>query len=446
MANPVLPGDMVVPLSQIVDLLKSKLSQSEIDALLNSLFSGVPKQVRPGDLIPAELMNQIFAELANLETRVAKLEVTTPVTGTGMGVFILEPNTNTVLRIGDSLTIKGINLLKDSIVKIDETTMIGLEGSLDNMTLVLKSIPPIDNIVGEGRTVTLLVSNSAGSNTAQFTLKPRELTVPIGTVLVAQTGGPIPAPLNNTYKANTRYTFIFTITSDTRPDETFSLNPSMDNAWAAEVIDPLTDKAITPSEILIEAAKNATTPTVKKVYVAVTIPGTAQSGDTGNLTLLVQSKRNQTIQKTTAPPIAITVEGAVQVPKNMSISLLNTAGDAGMRDNGDGTKTALIVVDSSTGGELEFEVNVPTTGQYKIDTAKLSTFLDDQAPAKWSASVPGALNGVVTLNSPKGSFKILVKATTGAKAAQMILDLSSTAPNSQDAGYLALKVEPLTLP
>lgn len=68
------PGNIVIPLSTILDQLKGKLSSSEIDALLSAILSQKKTEVRPGDLITVELMNQILNDLANLNQRVAQLE------------------------------------------------------------------------------------------------------------------------------------------------------------------------------------------------------------------------------------------------------------------------------------------------------------------------------------------------------------------------------------
>jgi len=68
------PGNVVVPLSAIIDQLKDKLSSSQIDALLFAILSGRKTEVRPGDLITADFMNGILARLDAIEVRLAALE------------------------------------------------------------------------------------------------------------------------------------------------------------------------------------------------------------------------------------------------------------------------------------------------------------------------------------------------------------------------------------
>jgi len=67
------PGSIVVPLSEIIDQLQGKLSSSDIDALLFAIISKQKQQVLPGDLITADLMNQVLADLQDLNVQVAKL-------------------------------------------------------------------------------------------------------------------------------------------------------------------------------------------------------------------------------------------------------------------------------------------------------------------------------------------------------------------------------------
>lgn len=68
------PGNLVVPLSAIIDQLQGKLSAADLNALLLAVTSGMKNEVRPGDLITADLMNQLLSDVADLQVRVAGLE------------------------------------------------------------------------------------------------------------------------------------------------------------------------------------------------------------------------------------------------------------------------------------------------------------------------------------------------------------------------------------
>jgi hypothetical protein len=68
---------MVVPLSAIIDQLKNKLTSIEIETLLTAILSNKKSEVRPGDLITADLMNQILSDLHNLNLQIATLKGST---------------------------------------------------------------------------------------------------------------------------------------------------------------------------------------------------------------------------------------------------------------------------------------------------------------------------------------------------------------------------------
>src|SRR6185369_17461139 len=61
-------------------------------------------RVMPGDLITAELMNQLIANVADLQNRIAKFDGV--ITASGK-VEIIEPNPSRTFRIGDRLSIVG---------------------------------------------------------------------------------------------------------------------------------------------------------------------------------------------------------------------------------------------------------------------------------------------------------------------------------------------------
>jgi len=424
MGRGVRSGDVVVSVTEIATLFTGKpnLTEAQVRDLLTQLVMGRAEEVRPGDLIKADLINAILARLDFLASRVALLEAAKPAGVTG--VVIREPSSSTILEIGNRLIIKGDNLLPESVVMIDQTKVSGLKGSATNATLVLDRIPPIN--IGQGRMVELRVSNTAGADVAQFRLNPPTLTMPIGDFLVGATGGPVPDPGAAGYQKKGHYSFTFTITSGVQPDEYFKLLPQVDAGWQA---------VATPQEILIEAA--TAQPTVKTVSVAVDIPDSASPGETGNLTLLVQSKRDSTLARR-SQPVKIKVNASAEPPRNMTPELGSTSGGAAaMRKNADGKMTGLIIPDGPD-SQLILKTNVPADGDYRIDTNKLSKFLDDTS-GKWSASV--TQNGIVKLRAPTDTISVTVTAKQGAQNAKMVVDIVSVT-DAKNSGYLELEVEP----
>ncbi|MEO6092094.1 MAG: IPT/TIG domain-containing protein [Novosphingobium sp.] len=68
------PGDVVVPMSSILDALEGVLTAPERDALFAQLIEIRPAGVAPGDLITAELFNKVRTDIDDLMSRVAVLE------------------------------------------------------------------------------------------------------------------------------------------------------------------------------------------------------------------------------------------------------------------------------------------------------------------------------------------------------------------------------------
>jgi hypothetical protein len=101
-------GDYVISVSEIFDKLQSKVDANTLEQLLRDIISERRPQVRPGELITAELINQILAELESLETRVTKLEagaiVSVPTQGQVVVTQLVPPEN---IRIEDELRIIG---------------------------------------------------------------------------------------------------------------------------------------------------------------------------------------------------------------------------------------------------------------------------------------------------------------------------------------------------
>src|ERR1043165_2648423 len=102
------PGNIVVPLSAIIDQLQGKMSSADINALLFAIVAKKQNEVRPGDLITAQLINQTLHGLEDLQFRVAQLEAA-PVTAPQPGAVIMSVSPSSNIHVGDNLTVNGNN-------------------------------------------------------------------------------------------------------------------------------------------------------------------------------------------------------------------------------------------------------------------------------------------------------------------------------------------------
>ena len=128
------PGDVVVPLADVLELLQSALNSSELQELTTELIARRTTFVQAGDVITAELMNQVLADIGNLQARVAELENGIP-SQEAPRIFFVDPNTG--VRIGETLTVIGENLAPSNLtsVRIGNRTVSAFSGSSQGKSL-----------------------------------------------------------------------------------------------------------------------------------------------------------------------------------------------------------------------------------------------------------------------------------------------------------------------
>jgi hypothetical protein len=302
------------------------------------------------------------------------------------------------------------------------------------------SLPLVDvpgGLPNAGRQVRLTVINGAGTGASVFVLKPFELLRPIGSMIIAQSSGPQPG---TKFTAGGTYDYVFRITADTRPDETFLVTANIARTgWSATA---------SQSEIFIPAAANAQTPTVATLAVTVKIDPNAQNGDTGQLSVTLTAKRDPTFVWRSTPDIPIAVNATAPTPRKMNLALsTTTAGDASIRINPDNSRTAVIGLAGGGGGTGEITFTVTRVDglaledtQYQVDLTKLAAFRGDTSPAKWKANIAGTQGNKVRLAGASPSLIIEVTAAPGALNATMLLELTKVS-DASFSGYGEFAVE-----
>lgn len=412
-------GNIVVPLSEIIDKLQGKLSSADINALLLAITSKQVREVHAGDLITVDFINAILNDIKDLDRRVLLLEAGKP--ATVKAVSIDEPTTTTVLHIGNPLIISGQGLLVDSLIMIENVPLAGAFGSPDDTTLTIRSIPPLDiqgGLPSAGKSVTLSVSNDLGGTTAKFILKPFIQTNPNGSMTIALSSAP---DSGTKYTKSGIYTFKFRVTADTKPDIRFLVTASIGQAgWSA-----------TPSQstLFVKAVQTAGSPTIAEVSVTVGIAENAQPGDTGKLFITLTAENDSSFVWRSTPDVVITVDQSSTKVQQLNLALSkNTAGFAAIRPNQDGSLTGLIGKPDGTGGtgELQFKITRAVdgtslaAGDYQVDITKLSNL-----PAGWSASITGAVNGKINLSGSAQPLKVSLTAQNNAGIANLQIELQS---------------------
>jgi hypothetical protein len=214
---------MVVPLSAIIDQLQGKLTAADLNALLLAVVGQKKKEVKPGDLITADLINQILNNLVDLEMRVAVLE-NSP--GAHSKLLVLDrPINGDQFRIGDEMVLEGENLgfvSGTSVITLAGTILTDYrQGSTDQKIIV--KIPGIGSLSATGSALPLNVSN--GYSSAQRTVVVRPMQDLTGAVDVSWTSvspNPIVAGV-----AGQRAKFDFLLSSRANLDGDFLITPTI---------------------------------------------------------------------------------------------------------------------------------------------------------------------------------------------------------------------------
>lgn len=157
------PGDVVVPLSDMLDLLSSALNDAELQDLSAQLIARRTTMVQSGDVISAGLMNQILSDVANLQARIADLENGIP-SQSAPTIVLVDPNDG--VQIGEELQVVGTNLSLDTLTSVlIANRQINAFGAASDNKLLVFDVPAIPGIPAEGGAdVNLVLTNEFGSD------------------------------------------------------------------------------------------------------------------------------------------------------------------------------------------------------------------------------------------------------------------------------------------
>ena len=147
-------------------------------------------KVNPGDLIRADFINELLAQVQDLQTRVAKLEANTPSDQVRIDTLTDEPITE-----NDIVTITGVNFspsTADNVVTVAEVTISTFK-AFGNDKLIQFDMPHIPSIVDVGGSPVLItVRNKKGSMDAKTRVVRNKVLVPGGSGRVSYTQVAVP--------------------------------------------------------------------------------------------------------------------------------------------------------------------------------------------------------------------------------------------------------------
>jgi len=189
------PGEMVVSLTDILDKLGDKITADERNQLLIAMLSPRREKVQPGDLVTSDMVNQMLADITDLQVRVLSIENSD--ISSSQQVIITSPLPGEQFQVGQVINIVGKNFdfsIGAQQVFFDTTPPVGgfKLGSNDNLLIV--EVPMISGVTQTGKQVTLNVSNHLNIPVSrQLTVKLPDVPVsgPVDVVI----GGVNPDPI-----------------------------------------------------------------------------------------------------------------------------------------------------------------------------------------------------------------------------------------------------------
>jgi hypothetical protein len=418
-------GTISVPMSSILDALESVLSEDERAKLFEQLIGLRPTTVAPGDLITAELFNQILSDLNDLSIRLSVLEgaAGAPI------VDLLDPPK--AVAVNTILKVTGRNFNPEPRFNVVSIGNIEITQFRDDSTPTDLIFMVPDMFVGLPSDLAVRVRNGDRiSNAVAIKVTPPDQTQK-GAYVIQNTLAPASvgdqATLNFTWNVQAMTSFPDQVTLEVLIGEVKGTGITADSWRSTAVFQPLSPLSIQPGQtkavsLTIKVPKNATS-----AQLAFRV--TSQDGHVSNA----------------SDPIELTVGGNVDPNSpNTAISFIApTLGGGGMKANEpieiDGITLPGVLVKLGGDGKLIFDA----TDTRPVDAADPNPAAADYS---FAAEFVGAGTGF-TLGTPLPlskagvpfhqdvNFDLKLKPAAGATAG-MTAKLKVTCSQTKTSGKL----------
>lgn len=433
---------MTLTLSEFLDAAGGLLTEDQKNQLITSLLDTQVKQVKPGDLITANVFNQMLADITDLAVRVAALEGS--VGGPEVPViFSISPNPVTV---GSDMTITGENLDARYLTTIqigDSRVATGLLKIGSNSKQLIFSTPGVTGATPAGIPVQVLVANDAGTATSACVVRSgiaADLAATIGAVITKAPAGAL--------VKNTDYVFELDLTIESSHAETFQVTPLLTvnpaTGWTIAVTDG-GQAAVQPT---------AGTPVTRKVVVKL------HTGDSGGGTFALQFAGTSFPSyhaSSVAFPAAIgattdETDGPIQIK---SVSVLGDQTQKTFK-NGEILITSKLLqtgTQSTRTIRLTVELAIAPTGSNAVYDISMATDpVPDQSKPHWTVALTSPPPATPQIQQPPGGAPVSVTATILASGAdapdvKLVVGVSGQGPLPKMTQKLGLRViEGTTIP
>lgn len=296
------PGSISVPMSSILDALEGVLTEAERNALFEQLIGLRPSGVAPGDLITAELFNQVLSDINDLSIRLAALE------GASGGPILDSLDPPTTVAVNGVLIVTGRNFNPDrrfNIVKMGDIEISQFRAD-SSPTHLIFPVPDLFTGLPDSLPVRVITGGRM-SNAMPITVVPQEKTQGGDFFIGAgQTGG-------DTVKVGDTLTITWQVQAITFFEDNAALSLVVGSPQGATASAWLGTAAFQPPSL--EILPGAT----KAVKLSVKVPTGATSVQ---LSIKVVSQDGHVTN--ISDPVAITVGQAVEVSDARTAISYNT--------------------------------------------------------------------------------------------------------------------------
>jgi len=429
---PANPGNLVVPLSAIIDQLEGKLSAADINALLLSVVNQQRQEVRPGDLITSDLINQLISDIADLNQRVSMLQGTTTVSL----IQIYRVDGQAPIRVGSRVVVTGTNFSSPgsrNAIAVNAASAAAIDNGSSPSQLVFDVPDP--GIGSASQLVTLTVTNASGqSGTLPFQLAPA-LTVPTGTLALNYVNPPPNSTNTNLQPGQYDFGYKLSASVDQNAQVQVTATPS-DTSWTVSLIDQQTLTPLSQPLLLQHAAG---TYFERFFLVRIVAPSAATATQSATITI---GATELTVGTQVAPAIPLQLKLAINQPvpqpdNRVAVNLLPSS--QGVTFNG---STAFF--SRNTCGQIDFGIVISglTAAANVVTAFALSAAFDPPGTTSWTFKVAGGL-GQSTLNitgtGGSGSTSAFIQPPNAASAAALLLTITGS-PTGQPPVNVTVRI------
>jgi hypothetical protein len=364
--------------------------------------------VKPGDVITAQMWNQVLSTINSLSARVAILEENNQQIGQ---LTIIDTNPKPV-ALGNQLTVFGTNfgLPGEATITVDGLQVPMSSISQATGSMLVFTLPSIQGVPSgsAGKQVTLTISHPQnGFAASTITVVRAAPTLPGGTLTLNMSQ----PPTADRIEAGQSYIYGFTITAISNMEETFNLTPQISQSgWQAIVVNA--DGGATPAQVTIPRGDPPQGSSVT-VRIRITVPAGTAPDTRATLRLRATSQRNPTRFSGESADTAITVARPPAQSDPITVNFNRVMG-------GTTDANGVVVPAGETVGVI-FRAIFPNAGTYVVRDPQIESNPNNL----WSTALQGASRITMSGNPPFPPQDITISVTSqaGSQPTRVLLDV-----------------------